>query len=324
MFFTLTLDGKLEVSLGLKTNSITQYNVGMKVQNYIPTLYDDKTVIQPKTTTLNLDGTVDANLGGGLALGVIAGGVVVGDVSINGILNFNAKAKGVSLTLNGQPPQGDEPITGSYGAKLDFRGEAGFGVGKISRGLSATATVNLYGPYELILKPFNEKDLSVAGIKLGMDEQSVKLNVGNPESRTEVYDDTVQENIITLTYPWGDVSLEHPDGQPTYVFWINVKLPGLIGPRNTQVGDDMQAVMNKFRNDDYPAEYPNGFLLKPLYGKDYVYVDGHYWGSAYGDQSGNITDLNYGIDGPGGGGYGIDYQIDNGKVVGYSIGLGIL
>ncbi|WP_052090374.1 cell wall-binding repeat-containing protein [Desulfosporosinus sp. HMP52] len=194
--------------------------------------------------------------------------------------------------------------------------------------LGGTSVIDDYVVSSIInrfsVEPFKEKDLNVAEISLGMSEKKVIEIMGSPLTKSEFYDEACHENIMTLKYSWGEVSLEHPQDDKTYVFWITVRAPGICGPRNTFVGDDISLVLNRFRNDDYPVEYNNGYMYKPLYGKDYKYIDGHYWGSASCDQSGNLTSVYYGIDGPGFGSYGLSYMVNNGKVMEYSIGLGIM
>lgn len=175
--------------------------------------------------------------------------------------------------------------------------------------------------------PFNEKDLQAYGVELLSPKKEVIQILGQPlkKSKYRAYEKSPDGgiDILTMVYPYGELSFIKCENNIWICHSISINEVGAYGPRNSQVGDKMSSIINKFY---YEGESKVVNDRKTLYhfwdepGYKY-YCKDYYYGSEgtilY--KEGEPYKINYRIGPPGFGSKGIIYYIDIGIVERYDL-----
>ncbi|MEW6714168.1 MAG: hypothetical protein AB1306_03615 [Nitrospirota bacterium] len=176
-----------------------------------------------------------------------------------------------------------------------------------------------------IALPFGH-DYYAGGINLYDDERDMIKRLGVPTEKNIQKCDHIAYCGVYI-YPFGKFELEGDKEGYLYVVSITLTASGIFGPRQTQVGDDMESVIYKFPHEKHSIQNKKRKLYgdeEKLYDKTYSKVRDEELG--YGvinyDQEGNIVEIIYSDGRVGFMSHWLIYKVTNGKVSEINIYVG--
>jgi hypothetical protein len=140
-----------------------------------------------------------------------------------------------------------------------------------------------------------EKDIDVLEITLDMEKNKVEKTFGEPVRIEKVHEDAFVEDVLYYYYKFGVIRLEPLDADTYTVSRIEINKPKYKGPRDIEVGDNINDVIQKFPNNKNAKIDEDG--KKYLYGK----LGDENYGYALYDKAGEVSSVIYVY---GGGGFG--------------------
>ncbi|UMZ72574.1 hypothetical protein [Natranaerofaba carboxydovora] len=138
-------------------------------------------------------------------------------------------------------------------------------------------------------EPFGEKDIEAVGVEIGMESEDIKNNLGTPKS-IEMFNYRLGEGEI-WEYEFGELILYYWEDN-IILNNIIVNKPGFEGPRDIQVGDHKDEVINRFLQDGSNSSANTKDLpsTKTLYGDSAHNSTG---GTIYYDEDGIVDKIIY-------------------------------
>lgn len=146
--------------------------------------------------------------------------------------------------------------------------------------ITAPTTFNPIETTTPSISEFGPEDWSVLGIQLGDSIESILSVLGEPERNETLYSGAWDEDVHSFYYPFGVIKFVSYGA-----IWIEINIAGYAGPRNIQVGDDLNNILKNFPAT--PTEEMDSS------GKYYIYGDDEAVSRAflYKDGDGNINTL---------------------------------
>ena len=159
-------------------------------------------------------------------------------------------------------------------------------------------------------KPLIGEEYTLNGFKLGAHEDNVISKFGSPINR--VIDNSSQNyKTINLNYNFGKVSLFSRDSYEPWAFIIQINTRGIYGPRETQVGDSVESLLEKFPDNHYPIQSDGTLTYRELYKIGQLYSDDYNYGILTYGKNNEISEVSFSI---GWQSQGFDFIIKDSKV----------
>jgi hypothetical protein len=161
-------------------------------------------------------------------------------------------------------------------------------------------------------------DYYAANVNLGDDERDIKRILGSPKKKEIKKCDHIPL-CATFHFPFGKFELEGEKEGYLFVIGITITAPGYYGPRNTQVGDDIESVLAKFPDEHHSIQNKG----RKLYGdSEKIYEktsskkrwEEFAYGEATYNDHGGIVEVLYSDGRIGFGSHSLTYKVKKGKV----------
>lgn len=157
------------------------------------------------------------------------------------------------------------------------------------------------------IKEFSLEDTKVLGIGLDMKKAELEKTLGKPKRIESQYEGAFGVDVLHYFYDFGSLRLEPVDQKDYSVAEIIIDRPNFKGPRDIQVNDALDTVIERFPNNKCSSIEDN---RRFLYGEE----DDNCGFILYDSSGKRVKTVFYKFGPDGFGGYTLRFEIQNNRV----------